>query len=159
MNPRSTSTKQGGCTWLLISTSPPGYLHQQQSGGRESPFEFHIAIGYGHNKDEIRNVCINRQEEDLQKCDHSAIIGTECLSVQTDTMPTNRSDIGSGLNYKRKQFDRLMEMVELGQVRRIVIAHKDRLVRFGYGYFEAFCQQHNTANVSLYELWTRDGSR
>jgi putative resolvase len=54
------------------------------------------------------------------------------------------SDIGSGLNYKRKRFNRLMEMVELGQVRRIVIAHKDRLVRFGYGYFEAFCQRHNT---------------
>ena len=32
------------------------------------------------------------------------------------------SDIGSGLNYKRKQFNRLMELVELGQVRRIVIA-------------------------------------
>src|SRR5207302_1438429 len=54
------------------------------------------------------------------------------------------SDIGSGLNYKRKQFNRLMEMVELGQVRRLVIAHKDRLVRFGYGYFEAFCERHNT---------------
>src|SRR5437868_14265575 len=54
------------------------------------------------------------------------------------------SDIGSGLNYKRKQFNRLMELVELGQVRRIVIAHKDRLVRFGYGYFESFCQRHNT---------------
>jgi putative resolvase len=53
-------------------------------------------------------------------------------------------EIGSGLNYKRKQFNRLMEMVELGQVRRIVIAHRDRLVRFGYGYFEAFCQRHNT---------------
>jgi len=53
-------------------------------------------------------------------------------------------DIGSGLNYKRKQFNRLMEMVELGQVRRMVIAHRDRLVRFGYGYFEAFCEQHNT---------------
>ena len=48
------------------------------------------------------------------------------------------SDIGSGLNYKRKQFNRLLEMVELGQVRRIVIAHRDRLVRFGYEYFEAF---------------------
>lgn len=54
------------------------------------------------------------------------------------------SDIGSGLNYKRKQFNRLMQMVELGQVRRLVIAHQDRLVRFGYGYFEAFCQRHNT---------------
>ncbi len=53
------------------------------------------------------------------------------------------SDIGSGLNYKRKHFNRLMEMVELGQVRRVVIAHRDRLVRFGYGYFEAFCERHH----------------
>ena len=59
------------------------------------------------------------------------------------------SDIGSGLNYKRKQFNRLMELVELGRVRRIVIAHKDRLVRFGYSYFEAFCQRHNTEIIVM----------
>jgi predicted site-specific integrase-resolvase len=53
-------------------------------------------------------------------------------------------EIGSGLNYKRKQFNRLMELVELGQVRRIIIAHRDRLVRFGYDYFEAFCERHHT---------------
>ena len=58
-------------------------------------------------------------------------------------------DIGSGLNYKRKQFNRLMEMVELGQVRRIVIAHRDRLVHFGYGYFEAFCERHHTDLVVI----------
>jgi putative resolvase len=58
-------------------------------------------------------------------------------------------DIGSGLNYKRKQFNRLMEMVELGQVRRILIAHRDRLVRFGYGYFEAFCERHHTDLVVM----------
>ncbi len=59
------------------------------------------------------------------------------------------SDIGSGLNYKRKQFLRLMEMIELGQVRRIIIAHRDRLVRFGYDYFEALCQRHNTEIVVM----------
>jgi putative resolvase len=59
------------------------------------------------------------------------------------------SDIGSGLNYKRKNFNRLMEMVELGQVRRIVIAHRDRLVRFGYEYFEAFCERHHTEIVII----------
>ena len=59
------------------------------------------------------------------------------------------SDSGSGLNSKRKQFNRLMERVELGQVRRLVIAHKDRLVRFGYGYFEAFCQRHHTEIVVM----------
>ncbi len=58
-------------------------------------------------------------------------------------------DIGSGLNYKRKQFNRLMEMVELGQVRRLVMAHRDRLVRFGYGYFEAFCERHHTDLVVI----------
>jgi putative resolvase len=59
------------------------------------------------------------------------------------------SDIGSGLNYKRKQFNRLMEMIELGQVRRLIIAHRDRLVRFGYDYFEAFCQRHHTEIVVI----------
>lgn len=58
-------------------------------------------------------------------------------------------DIGSGLNYKRKPFNRLMEMVELGQVRRIVLAHRDRFVRFGYGYFEAFCERHHTEVVVI----------
>ncbi len=59
------------------------------------------------------------------------------------------SDIGSGLNYKRKQFNRLMEMIELGQVRHLIIAHRDRLVRFGYDYFEAFCGRHHTELVVI----------
>ena len=58
-------------------------------------------------------------------------------------------DIGSGLNYKRKQFNRLMERIELGQVRRLIIAHRDRLVRFGYEYFEAFCERHHTTIVVI----------
>lgn len=56
---------------------------------------------------------------------------------------------GSGLNYKRKQFNSLMEQVELGNVRRLVIAHRDRLVRFGYSYFEAFCERHNCEIVVI----------
>jgi predicted site-specific integrase-resolvase len=59
------------------------------------------------------------------------------------------ADIGSGLNYKRKQFNRLMELIELGQVRRLILAHRDRLVRFGYEYFEAFCERHHTELVVI----------
>jgi len=51
-------------------------------------------------------------------------------------------DVGSGLNYRRKQFVRLMEMVERGEVSEIVVAHKDRLVRFGFEWFEKFCNDH-----------------
>ena len=51
-------------------------------------------------------------------------------------------DIGSGLNYKRKYFLKLLEMVERREVAEIVIAHKDRLVRFGFDWFEKFCKDH-----------------
>ena len=53
-------------------------------------------------------------------------------------------EVGSGLNYQRKQFNRLMEEIELGRVQRLIIAHKDRLVRFGFEWFAAFCQRHGT---------------
>lgn len=59
------------------------------------------------------------------------------------------SDSGSGLNYKRKQFNQLMGLIELGQVRRLIIAHRDRLVRFGYEYFTAFCERHHTEIVVI----------
>ena len=54
-------------------------------------------------------------------------------------------DIGSGLNYKWKHFLQLMEMVERGEVSEIIVAHKDRLVRFGFEWFEKFCNDHGVS--------------
>lgn len=72
-------------------------------------------------------------------------------------------DIGSGLNYKRKNFIRLMEMAERGEVSEIVIAHKDRLVRFGFDWIEKFCNDHgvkiivmNAESLSPEEEMTKD---
>ena len=53
-------------------------------------------------------------------------------------------EMGSGLNYQRKHFNRIMEEVELGRVHRLIVAHKDRLVRFGFEWFAAFCARHGT---------------
>lgn len=58
-------------------------------------------------------------------------------------------DIGSGLNYKRKNFLLLMEKVERGEISEIIIAHKDRLVRFGFEWFEKFCCDHGTTIVVM----------
>lgn len=52
------------------------------------------------------------------------------------------SETGSGLNYKRKKFNKLFLDIEMGKVSRLVIAHKDRLVRFGYEWFDAFASRH-----------------
>jgi putative resolvase len=53
-------------------------------------------------------------------------------------------DIGSALNYKRKGFNQIIAQIELGQVKRLVIGYQDRFVRFGYDWFEQFCQRHGT---------------
>lgn len=53
-------------------------------------------------------------------------------------------EIASGLNYKRPKFSRIFEDIELGRVKKLIIAHKDRLVRFGFEWFEGFCNRHGT---------------
>ena len=58
-------------------------------------------------------------------------------------------DIGSGLNYKRKRFIHLFELIEQGKVSTLIIAHRDRLVRFGFEWFEAFCERHGTKIVMM----------
>ncbi|MCW9134083.1 IS607 family transposase [Bacillus paramycoides] len=47
-------------------------------------------------------------------------------------------DIGSGLNYNRKQWNKLIEDCTDGNVSTIIIAHRDRFIRFGYEWFEKF---------------------
>jgi putative resolvase len=71
-----------------------------------------------------------------------------CLA-QGKAIDLKLEDIGSGLNYKRKNFILLLEMVERGEVLEIVIAHKDRLVRFGFEWFTKFCKDHGTSIVIL----------
>ena len=52
------------------------------------------------------------------------------------------SDIGSGLNFSRDKFNEILKLVENGQVKTIIVAHKDRFVRFGFEWFEKFCLNH-----------------
>lgn len=40
-------------------------------------------------------------------------------------------DIGSGLNYNKHGLDELIELICSGQIERLVLVHKDRLLRFG----------------------------
>ena len=48
-------------------------------------------------------------------------------------------DIGSGINYEKKGLLSLMEKVKDGEVEKIVVLYKDRLLRIGFELFKAFC--------------------
>ncbi len=42
------------------------------------------------------------------------------------------SDVGSGINWKRKQFRAVLELAMRGRIQEVVVAHRDRLCRFAF---------------------------
>ena len=56
-------------------------------------------------------------------------------------------DIGSGLNFKRPGFSKLVDRVCRGDVSRIVVTYKDRLMRFGNDLFKQICKANNVQIV------------
>jgi len=59
------------------------------------------------------------------------------------------ADLGSGLNYRKKGLRRLLDDVMAGNVGRLVITHKDRLLRFGAELVFAICEAKQAEVVIL----------
>uniref|UniRef100_UPI002941D92A IS607 family transposase n=1 Tax=Helicobacter bilis TaxID=37372 RepID=UPI002941D92A len=49
-------------------------------------------------------------------------------------------DLGSGMNYYKKGLTKLLNLILEGQVKRLVLTHKDRLLRFGAELIFAICE-------------------
>ena len=54
------------------------------------------------------------------------------------------TDIGSGLNYKRKKWNQLLNLVMQDKINQIFITYQDRFIRFGFDWFDNLCKQHGT---------------
>jgi len=50
------------------------------------------------------------------------------------------ADLGSGMNYRKRGLKRLLDGIVEGEVGRLVLTHKDRLLRFGAELVFALCQ-------------------
>jgi putative resolvase len=51
-------------------------------------------------------------------------------------------EVGGGMNFKRKQFLVLLDRIQRGEVEKLLVAHKDRLVRFGFDLLEHLAQEN-----------------
>lgn len=49
-------------------------------------------------------------------------------------------DLGSGMNYRKKGLKRLIDMIIQQKLRRLVLTHKDRLLRFGAELIFSLCE-------------------
>ena len=59
------------------------------------------------------------------------------------------ADLGSGMNYHKKGLKRLLDAIIGGQIGRLVLTHKDRLLRFGAELVFAICEAKGVEAVIL----------
>ena len=89
-------------------------------------------------------VSTRNQKEDLQNqvtflrqfCNAKGMIVDQCIE-----------EYGSGLSYNRKKWNQLLEEVMEQKIKTIVVTHQDRFIRFGYDWFERFCEKFHTMIV------------
>ena len=55
------------------------------------------------------------------------------------------TDIGSGINYNKVGLNILLDKVIKGEVDKVVVLHKDRLLRFGFELVENLCKRYGTS--------------
>ena len=59
------------------------------------------------------------------------------------------TDIGSGLNFKRKGLLKIINMAINDEIDELVVAYKDRLARFGYELIEIILKEHSNAEITV----------
>lgn len=59
------------------------------------------------------------------------------------------SDVGSGLNYSKRGLRQLIKRICAGEVGRLVLSHKDRLLRFGSELVFALAEQFGTEIIII----------
>jgi putative resolvase len=84
--------------------------------------EERIVIGYARASSSTQRDYLERQKEDIAAYAREKGYGE--IEVLTD--------IGSGLNERRKSFLKLLEIISERKVSKVIVAYEDRLTRFGF---------------------------
>ena len=101
----------------------------------------HINKNIVFNKDDLKTIAYARVSSHDQKDD--LIRQVQVLEMYCAKNGFNYEviqDLGSGMNYYEKGLTKLLNLILEGQVKRLVLTHKDRLLRFGAELVFAICE-------------------
>ena len=89
----------------------------------------------------------NNQKDDLQ---NQITFIRNYVNAKGEILDDVIQDISSGLNYNRKHWnDLLFNQISKGEIGKIYITYKDRFVRFGFDWFERYCNHHDCEIVII----------
>ena len=103
-------------------------------------------------KDRIRlgyaRVSSSDQRQDLQRQTQRL---SQHLASSSDSSYEVISDLGSGVNYKKKGLNKLLKLLLSGKAASLTVIHKDRLLRFGSELIFKICDAVGTKVCILEE--------
>jgi len=101
-------------------------------------------------KNEKRTVAYARVSSHEQKADlNRQITVLESFCASHGWNYEVLQDLGLGLNYNKKGLKKLIKEICLGTIERLVITHKDRLLRFGAELIFSLCEQFGTEVIII----------
>ena len=113
---------------------------------------YSVAELTGAQSSDALTICYARvsshdRKEDLER--QQAALEAYCAAKgwRTETI----KDLGSGMNYRKKGLQKLLEMILRRKIRRLVITHKDRLLRFGSELVFALCEIQGVEIVIIHK--------
>jgi putative resolvase len=118
--------------------------HRRYDLAKFRPEMFHAAEA-PHRTIAYARVSSNDQKADLERQKQVLELFCATNGWQFEVI----SDLGSGMNYRKKGLKRLLDEIVDSKVGRLVITHKDRLLRFGAELVFAICEARNVEVVIL----------
>lgn len=87
-------------------------------------------VGYGRTSSSDQKDDLKRQEDHLRQ------------AMKGCANPLIISDLGSGLNFKKRGLNKLITLILADKVSKLYLTHKDRLLRFGYELVAKLLESH-----------------
>ena len=92
-------------------------------------------------------VSTHDQKDDFERQKH--VLELYCIWLKFEVVA---ADLGSRMNYHKKGLKRLVNDIQADRAGRLVMTHKDRLLRFGAELVFAICEASNVEVLILNQI-------
>ena len=137
-----TTLRRWEAAGKLVPERTPG-AHRRYDLARLRPEQFRAAQDADRRTIAYARVSSHDQKDDLER--QKQVLELYCAR-QGWTFEVI-ADLGSGMNYRKKGLKKLLAAIIDGSVGRLVVTHKDRLLRFGAELVFAICEAKNVEVV------------
>ena len=148
LNIKKAADILGVSTKTLRRWEIEGKIKSKRTRGGHRRYDVTSLLGTKNGSD--LTICYARvsshdQKEDLKR----QVIVLESYASSKGYVFEIIQDLGSGMNYKKKGLVRLIKLICSGNISRLIITHKDRLLRFGSELIFSLCEHFGVEVVMI----------